>query len=173
MIEIYLCTFTTIVMSWLIWLCIKEIKKRSKGKTKSKTKNTIKYYGNIISGLDIPQGSQCIFGVVGENLAIKNGNLTFNILKSNIIDVKIMTETELQTLYTSSVGGAIAGATLFGVPGAIIGGRAKKKKIKTRKIFLVISYKTDDLKHIVLETTGCDVISLIKEFETKETVINL
>ena len=57
--------------------------------------------------------------------------MTFKLLKEKITDVTMTNDIEIQKNNVSSIGGAVSGAILFGALGAIIGGRAKNKKVKS------------------------------------------
>ena len=62
---------------------------------------------------------------------------------NKILDVNIKSEKEIQTNYTSSIGGAVGGAILFGPLGAMIGGRRKKKVDKICHSYLILTYKNE------------------------------
>ena len=82
---------------------------------------------------------------------------------SKLLDVSVMTQTEIQKQYVSSVGGAVAGAVLLGPIGAIIGGRATKKTVNNTSKYLVITYISDEeTKYIVFDTTNSFVGNGIK-----------
>lgn len=74
---------------------------------------------------------------------------------SKISDISHKTDVEIQKQYVSSIGGAAAGAALFGTVGAMIGGRAKKKEIRTTTWYLIFTYiKDDSVENIAFETNG-------------------
>ena len=88
--------------------------------------------------------------------------------KDKITDICIKTDTEIQKQLVSSVGGAVAGAMLFGTLGAIIGGRAKTKKVKTSTDYLIITYRSDEeLKYIGFDTKNNppSAVKLVNEFK--------
>lgn len=75
----------------------------------------------------------------------------FNLQTDKLIDVSIMTNTEIQKQYVSSAGGAVAGAMLLGPIGAILGGSASKRSIKTNTKYLIFTYLADvQTKYILL-----------------------
>lgn len=89
----------------------------------------------------------------------------------------IKTDTEIQSQAVSSVGGAISGAMLFGVAGAIIGGRTKTKKLKNVSNYLIITYRSDaegELKFIVfdIKNNPSSAHKLVKEFQKSHTLSN-
>lgn len=92
-------------------------------------------------GLPLVEGSMCNLFLCDDKVVIEHGKTTFNLEKNKIIDVSTKTETEIKKSYTSSIGGAIGGAVLFGPIGAIIGGRTKEKKDKEEKQYLIFTYK--------------------------------
>lgn len=61
----------------------------------------------------------------------------------------------------------MAGALLFGVPGALIGGRVKKKDISTVDQYLVFTFLSDqESRVIIFDVTGAYGIAskFVKEF---------
>ena len=60
---------------------------------------------------------------------------------------------EIQREYNSSIGGAIGGAIAFGALGAMIGGRAKKKEIRTATTYLIVTYEKEDSINYIAFTT--------------------
>ena len=69
-------------------------------------------------------------------------------------DVCVKTNVEIQKQYVSSVGGAVAGAVVFGPLGAMIGGRAKEKKSKEFHQYLIFTYESDgEVKYVGFEVT--------------------
>ena len=85
----------------------------------------------------------------------------------------IKTDTEIQNQAVSSVGGAIAGGVMFGTLGAIIGGRAKTKKVKTITQYLIITYigELGELKYIGfdIKNNSQSASKLVKEFHELNT----
>ena len=92
-------------------------------------------------GLPLVEGSMCNLFLCDDKIVIESKGTIFNLSKDKIIDVAEKTETEIRKSYTSSVGGAIGGAVLFGPIGAIIGGRTKEKTDKEEKEYLIFTYK--------------------------------
>ena len=84
-----------------------------------------------VNGLPIAENVACQILSYPDRFEFKSSGMNFNLAKSKITDICIKTETEIQSQYVSSIGGAVGGAVLFGPLGAVIGGRAKKKKTKT------------------------------------------
>lgn len=96
------------------------------------------------NGLPIAENIPCKIISYPDRLTITANQNQFNLEKSKVTDICIKTETEIQKQYVSSIGGAVGGAILFGPLGAMIGGRAKEKRAKTDKRYLIITYKKDD-----------------------------
>lgn len=100
------------------------------------------------AGLPVAPGAICILNLKKTGLSIHSSGVNFNLAIDKIISISTKTETEIQNQkqYVSSTGRAIAGAALFGLPGAIIGGRAREKNITTTtyKNFMVVTYKKGD-----------------------------
>ena len=82
-------------------------------------------------------------------------------------------DTEIQNQAVSSVGGAIAGGVMFGTLGAIIGGRAKTKKVKNTTQYLIITYAGEqgELKYIGfdIKNNPPSAAKLVKEFRELNT----
>ena len=57
--------------------------------------------------------------------------------------MNLSTSTEIESAYISSVGGAVAGAALFGPLGALVGGRTKEKKVKKVEHYMIFTYLKD------------------------------
>lgn len=68
----------------------------------------------------------------------------FSLAYNKITDFQLSFKKNEENTMVSNPGGAIAGALLMGAPGAMLGGRAKKKKVITVEYFLVITYKKDN-----------------------------
>lgn len=100
-----------------------------------------------VSGLPIPDETGCSLIFEEDNLTIKTvevDSIQFKVSYNKIVNLQTQTNYDLQNTMVSSAGGAVAGALLFGAPGDMLGGRAKKKKVITVEHFLVITYKKDN-----------------------------
>lgn len=148
-------------------------KDRTKNKTKDKQQDeksmtcTMKH----INGLPIAENINCVINSLPNSFEFLSGSMKFELEKSKITDMCIKTDKEIQHQYVSSIGGAVGGAALFGPLGAIIGGRAKKKKVKKEiHYYLIITYKSEDIKYIGFEITGFSMMyakKFINEFKNK------
>ena len=99
--------------------------------------------------MPIPENSICSVISYTDKFVFSANGLSFNLLKSKITDICIKTDTEISKQVVSSIGGAIGGAVLFGPLGAIIGGRAKNREIKTTTQYLIFTYiKDNDVKYL-------------------------
>ncbi len=98
-----------------------------------------------ISGLPLSEQSLCKVFLCEDKIIIKNikNDSIYNLSMNKILDVNIKSEKEIQTNYTSSIGGAVGGAILFGPLGAMIGGRRKKKVDKICHSYLILTYKNE------------------------------
>ena len=131
-----------------IMLIVNVAKKKRQAKAE-KEKLGIKLETNLIhfDGLPISENTICKVVSYNDKYEFIANGLTFNLQKDRITDVSIKTDVEIQKQSVSSIGGAIGGAVLFGPLGAIIGGRAKDRKVKTTTKYLIITYlKDDDVK---------------------------
>lgn len=136
---------------------------------------TLKY----IDGLPLASGVDCEISSYPNQIKITGNNTEFNLDKSLLVDVCIKTDVEIQNQYVSSVGGAVAGAILFGGLGAIVGGRAKQKETRISSNYLIFTYsKNDEIKYISFEVPPYlkQASLFVKEFKTiskKKTIVDL
>ena len=131
-----------------------------------------------IEGLPIRSGARCTVLTTTQRIAIKAQGATFIIDKSQILDISIQKDVEQLHQRVSSIGGAIAGGVLFGTIGAVVGGRAKVKKIKVKRKVFVITYNKDASIQYVAFQYAPKAIDLVKEFKannknTPSKTINL
>lgn len=120
-----------------------------------------------VDGLPIPENMLCEVFSYPDRIDFKSGTTEIKLLKSKITDMCIKTDTEFQQQTVSSVGGAAAGAMLFGPLGAVIGGRARNKKVKTNTNYLIITYTNEgELKYLGFDIRNNppSAKKLIKEF---------
>lgn len=110
----------------------------------------------LIGGLgDLPTGTSCKTLCNSARMKFSASGQDFVLETSKLLDVSVMTQTEIQKQYVSSVGGAVAGAVLLGPIGAIIGGRASKKTVNNTSKYLVIAYVSEgETKYIVFDVTN-------------------
>ena len=109
-------------------------------------------------------------------IIIQANGQEFNLQTDKLIDVSIMTNTEIHKQYVSSAGGAVAGAMLLGPIGAILGGSDSKRSIKTNTKYLIFTYLADvQTKYILFDVTKKtpQAKRLVKQFsylKNKDTV---
>lgn len=159
----------TIFCVLIAFLCLKSSTNK-KVDAYSTTHNTKKrvYYFNHTSGLTAPQNTMSAIKIHDNNIEIECNGVEYNLSNEKITDISTKTDTEITNHFSSSTGGAIAGALMFGAVGAAIGGRNKKKKTAVSKSYLVITYlKGNDIDYIVFDATNSfmDAIKFIKEFD--------
>lgn len=120
------------------------IKGKSK-EEKAKIKNELlsSAYGRHFTGLPLAEGTDCSIQHNPDGFVFTAGGNVFNLSNDKITDMCIKTDAEIQKQYVSSIGGAVGGAVLFGPIGAMIGGRAKKKKTTNLTHYLIITYLKD------------------------------
>lgn len=126
-----------------------------------------------ISGLPIVEDTICEVYSFPDRLDFKAGTTEITLSKDKITDMSIKTDTEIQNQAVSSVGGAVAGAMLFGAIGAVIGGRAKNKKVKTVTKYLIITYLGDtEPKFIIfdIKNNPQSADKLVKEFQKTDSL---
>lgn len=118
----------------------------------------------------------CKLTCLRSRIIIQANGQEFNLQTDKLIDVSIMTNTEIQKQYVSSAGGAVAGAMLLGPIGAILGGSASKRSIKTNTKYLIFTYLADvQTKYILFDVTKKtpQAKRLVKQFsylKNKDTV---
>ncbi len=148
--------------------------KKHKTNNNNKSNESSDYlHTNLLNvyGLGLPLNTMCEIVSYNDYYEFIALNNSFKLDKNNVTDVSIKAETDIQDQYVSSAGGAIAGATLFGPLGAIIGGRAKKKQIKHTTIYLIFTYiKDNSVQYITFNATGklyCN--KFVREFKKSNT----
>jgi len=161
-----------LVLIAFIVFCIKMVGKTSKAKKAQKERvNQLKASGMLlqdtfahVSGLSIAENVFCDLRSYADRYEIHANGVEIDLQRSKVTDVSIKTDTEIQTQYVSSVGGAVGGAVLFGPLGAIVGGRAKQKKTKTVSHYLIITYwsNENELKYICFEVMNGRLYSAMK-----------
>ena len=143
-----------------IFLLLKKSKtKEQKAEIKQKREEQREYESTHITlihmaGLPIAQGTTCKCGLEKEMFTFLGEGNTFNLKFDKITNISIKTDVEIQQQYVSSVGGAVGGAVLFGPLGAIVGGRAKKKRSVEKTHYLILTYLRDgNVDYISFEIT--------------------
>lgn len=147
----------TIVFTVLAVLCLRSTKKEKEQKIeKAKKKYSEDFSVNCkhVNGLPIAENAMCKVTSKTDRYEIESSGATFTIDKKKVTDVCMKTDVDIQKQYVSSVGGAVAGAVLFGPLGAIIGGRAKEKKTKEIHNYLIFTYNSDgEVKYVGFDVT--------------------
>lgn len=168
-------------LTLFVIFCIKMILATSKAQRNYKQQQSaLKAQGMSIStafhhvnGLPIAENLLCNVLSYPDRIEFKSGTSSINLAREKITDMCIKTDVEIQNQAVSSVGGAIAGGALFGPLGAIIGGRAKTKKVKTTTQYLIITYTGEqgELKYIGFDITNNppSATKLVKEFRELNT----
>lgn len=126
-----------------------------------------------VSGLPIAENILCEICSFPDRLEFQTGTTKIKLAREKITDMCIKTDTDIQKQAVSSIGGAVAGGLMFGSLGAIIGGRAKNKKVKTVSHYLVITYVNSqgDLTYAGFEPTNSILAAtkLVNEFHKLNT----
>jgi len=164
------------IMLLIIIFCIRMFFITSKAKNRQKQEmNKLKKQGltiyatlNHINGLPLAENLLCEVFSYPDRIEFKAGTTSIKLAREKITDMCLKFDTEIQNQMVSSIGGAIAGGVMFGTLGAIIGGRAKNKKVKTTTQYLIITYteKQAELKYIGFDTKNNPSFAtkLVKEF---------
>ncbi len=126
-----------------------------------------------VNGLPIAENLPCTIFSYPDRIEFKSGTTGIKLARNKITDMCIKTDTEIQNQAVSSVGGAIAGGVMFGPLGAVIGGRAKTKTVRTITQYLIITYtgSQENLKYIGFDVTHNlgPALKLVKEFKELNT----
>lgn len=136
---------------------------KRKEEEKLKEKQKLEEMGYLTSanltheaGLPIAENILCKIDYFKDKIVIEGSGTIFNLSTDKIMDISIKTDTEIETFYNSSIGGAVAGAFVLGPLGAMIGGRRKKKEVKKTENFLVITYDKDDEVNFIVFNAKID-----------------
>lgn len=116
----------------------------------------------VVEGLPVPTGAKCSLYLKSNGILCKSAGTEFSIPKERIISVVVDKSKNIQKQIVSSAGGALAGSLMFGPVGAAFGGRAKTKKVVSKKTFLSVVYKGKDgeIKNLLLEPMQNDIYNL-------------
>lgn len=120
-------------------------KKSSKSKKQQQEKpaqsdDSIHISLSHVHGLPLTENALCEIITYPDNIKFKSGTTEINLARNKITDMCFKTDAEIQEQAVSSAGGAVAGAMMFGPLGAMIGGRAKTKKVIKTTQYLIITY---------------------------------
>lgn len=111
-------------------------------------------------GLNFPQGTKVGITFLLDRILFNAHNQELSLSESKLVDVSTMKLMDIQKQYVSSAGGAITGAMIAGPLGAMVGGRAKVRNIKSRSKYLVIAYKdtpdSPESKYITFDITSAN-----------------
>lgn len=140
------------ILLWLFISCVRMFMAISKiRKEKKNSIQNLKNQGltihttfNHVNGLPIAENILCEVFSYPDRIEFKSGTTDITLSRQKITDMCVKTDVEIQNQAVSSIGGAIAGGVVFGPLGAIIGGRAKNKKVKTFTKYLIITYKNSN-----------------------------
>ena len=166
-----------LIIIFCIRMAIVTSKAKKQGKVLIKEQQaqgmSIHIFAKHVNGLPIAENLVCQIYSFPDKLEIRSGTTNITLSRNKITDMCIKTDTEIQQQTVSSVGGAVAGAVLFGPLGAVIGGRAKNKTTKTVNHYLIITYTNEQgsLSYIGFDVTASVFKStkLIKEFHELNT----
>ena len=144
---------------WVLLRNTKQSKEKREERQRQRRETWKRYQRSLsnllhIAGLPLAEGVSCCASIQDELLTIQGGGITFQLGLDKIAGAQVKTETEIQRAYVSSIGGAVAGAWLFGTLGAIIGGRVKKKETETTDFYLIVTYQKEggEIKYISFQT---------------------
>lgn len=169
------------VLTLFIIFCVRMFVVTSKAKKEGKKKmKNLKNQGlsvcaafHHVNGLPLAENLLCEVFSYPDRIEFKAGTTNIKLAREKITDMCLKFDTEIQNQAVSSIGGAIAGGVMFGTLGAIIGGRAKNKKVKTTTQYLIITYTGEqgELKYIGfdIKNNPPSAAKLVKEFRELNT----
>jgi hypothetical protein len=131
-------------------------------------KRNLLFWGKykLESGLNLPEGITCYVYCLKRFIVIESAAQEFKLPINRVVTATVMTKSQIQHQYVSSIGGTIAGAMSFGTIGAAIGGMARKKTIKNNTKYLVIAYQTqEDICYMIFDVTN--KVSSAKKFQQR------
>lgn len=169
------------VLTLFIIFCVRmfvvtsKAKKEGKKKMKNLKNQGLSVYAAFhhVNGLPLAENLLCEVFSYPDRIEFKAGTTNIKLAREKITDMCLKFDTEIQNQAVSSIGGAIAGSVMFGTLGAIIGGRAKNKKVKTTTQYLIITYTGEqgELKYIGfdIKNNPPSAAKLVKEFRELNT----
>lgn len=169
------------VLTLFIIFCVRMFVVTSKAKKEGKKENEesknqgLSVYAAFhhVNGLPLAENLLCEVFSYPDRIEFKAGTTNIKLAREKITDMCLKFDTEIQNQAVSSIGGAIAGGVMFGTLGAIIGGRAKNKKVKTTTQYLIITYTGEqgELKYIGfdIKNNPPSAAKLVKEFRELNT----
>jgi len=159
-----------IIFSIRMFFITSKAKKRQKQEMNTQKNQGLSVHTtlNHVNGLPLAENLLCEIFSYPDRIEFKAGTTNIKLAREKITDMCLKFDTEIQNQMVSSIGGTIAGGVMFGPLGAIIGGRAKNKKVKTTTQYLIITYteKQGGLKYIGFDTKAnpSSAVKLVKEF---------
>lgn len=131
-------------------------------------KRNLLFWGKykLASGLNLPEGIPCYVYCLKRSIVVEAASQEFRLPTDRIVTALVMTKTQIQHQYVSSIGGTIAGAMMLGTVGAALGGMAKKKTIKNNTKYLVVAYQgQEDIHYMIFDVTS--KVSSAKKFQKR------
>jgi len=115
-------------------------KKKEAAEMQSKGIKNRLYSVKHVYGLPCPEDTRVTIEAYKDRISFSANNVNYDLPYGRINDVCMKTDFEIRTQTTSSAGGAVAGAMLFGPLGAAIGGRTKSTNYFDAKDYLIFTY---------------------------------
>lgn len=158
--DIIVVTFFSIIIIFSLYMYRKTSKAQKQAKEKLRSNMTNKGASLSVTlphliGLNIPENSLTSIYSCPSSYEFESNGVTFTLNKNKVTDISMKTTSEIQKQIVSSIGGAIGGAVLFGPLGAMIGGRAKTKELRTVTTCLIFTYeKNNSIDYIAFNATN-------------------
>lgn len=106
----------------------------------------------LVGGLDLPANMVCSVVCLKSGVVFLANQQEFFLAAEKLVDVSIVSRTQLQNQYVSGFGAA-AGTMPF-IPAAL-GGMAGRRTVRSNSIFLIFTYRgQDEIKYISFDVTG-------------------
>lgn len=140
-------------------------------KQEARERASRRFAAEHVAGLPLAESSACTISFEDSGISVQGSGNTFNLSYDKMTAMDVKTSVEIQKAYVSSIGGAVAGAALFGPLGAIVGGRAKEKKSRTVENFAIFTYLKDGgIDYLSFKLCGQDqykVLKLIQQYNSR------
>lgn len=111
------------------------------------------------NGLPVAKNAWCDIFVFEDKLLLESCGVKFNLLFSKVKRVDKTTDIAIQKSYTSSAGGALSGAILFGAIGAMIGGMSTERTSNVAIHYLIITYDRDGILSYIAFELGLSAVN--------------
>lgn len=155
-----------IVLAVIVFIWHKKVSPKQKAEKREKkaAKKAQKQYENSfisnlqyphLSGLNLPAGTNCMFRYNESSVVFETGSQRFTMSMQQVMDMSVITLSQMKSQMVSDAGKAVAGGMMFGAVGAMVGGSAKIKNFTAETPCLVITYRSNgEIKQVILDVSS-------------------